>query len=291
MDGGLRWRLLGTRMALLVVLGCMVAACGDGGNGEALTGDTPALIVDRALDVGQTNDFLRMIFLPASVEPTTLGAPGAVRVFVGASAYFIPALAVAEVAAFFGGQEVADQDLIGMRCQPDNVAALDALLASWPQVFAIIRSDLGGQYSCPPPPDAPPENAVYCLALAYVDQADSLVARPLATALEFGAELLEDPASATVVRSRYGIHLAFSGLGLTVKGSGAGQPSTAAEILQASVSPEYLVHNATLGAGGCRCIRVAPYAGRGMDPFDPELIRREGDLGRCRSLPRLRFGS
>ena len=118
-----------------------------------------------------------------------------------------------------------------------------------------------------------------------------MVSRPLATALEFGAGLLEDAATADVVRRRYGIHPAFSGLGLTVLGSGAGQAFTAAEALLGAVSPEYLVRNATLGDAGCRCIRVAPYAGRNMDPLDPAFISQEGELGRCRAVAKLGFAS
>ena len=279
-----------TRLVMLAAA-ALLAACGGDGNGSGSVGQAPALIVDRSHDVERTNDFLRIIFLPAGVEPTTLGAPSAVRVFVGASAYFLPALALAEVADFFGAPDVTDRDLVALRCRPNDPAALDARLASWPQVFSIIRSDLGEQYTCPPSTGAAPENAVYCLALAYADDADRVVARPLATALEFGAGLLEDTASAGVVRTRYGIYPAFSGLGLSVKGSADGQPINAEEALQAAVSPEYLVRNATLADGGCRCIRVAPYATRSMDPLDPRFISQAGDLGRCRSVAKLRFAT
>ena len=268
---------------------CVAAACGDSDNARPAAPPAPALIVDRSHDVEQTNDFLRIVFLPASVTPTTLGAPSAVRVFVAASAYFEPPLALAEVAAFLGVPDVADQDFIGMRCEPDPPAALDARLATWPQLFAVIRDDLGGQYSCPPPVGAPPENAVYCVAVAYTDDASSVYARPLAVALEFGAGLLEDSAAADVVRRRYGVYATFSGLGLTVKGSADGALQTAGEILQAAVSPEYLVRNATLVDGGCRCVRVAPYANRSMDPLDPEFIRRAGALGSCRAVAKLGF--
>src|SRR5262245_43911503 len=79
-----------------IVLGAMLlaAGCGDGGSGGGSTREAPALVVDGALDVARTQDFLRIIYLPANVEPTTLGAPSAVRVFVGASAYFMPPLAL-----------------------------------------------------------------------------------------------------------------------------------------------------------------------------------------------------
>jgi hypothetical protein len=273
----------------LAAIALLAVGCGNGDDDNPVAPEAAALIVDRALDADRTADFLRVIFLPASVEATTLGAPSAVRVFVASSTYFIPALALAEVADFLGVPDAAELDLIGLRCQPDQPNALDVRLAIWPQVFAIIQGDLGGGFSCPPPPGAPPENAVYCLAVAYTDDAGTVVTRPLATALEFGAELLENPDSAAIVRRRYGIFPAFTGLGLTVRGSAAGPRLTAAEALHATVSPEYLVRNVTLAEGACRCIRVAPYAGRSMDPFDPELIRRHGGLGVCRSVPKLRF--
>jgi hypothetical protein len=278
-----RWRSI-----LLLGTACL-AACGDDDGGRSAAVTAPVLTVDRSRDVEQTTDFLRLIFLPANVEPTTLGAPSAVRVFVAASTYFVPPLALAEVEAFLGVPDVATQDVIGMRCEPAAGDVLDARLATWPDVFAIVRDDLGGQYTCPPPSGAPPENAVYCIALAYHDEEDRIVAQPLASALEFGAEVFADTASADVVRRRYGISTSFSGLGLTVKGSASAQPMTAADILKAAVSPEYLVRNASLGDAGCRCIRVAPYPNRSMDPFDPRFIREAGGPGTCRSVPKLRF--
>jgi hypothetical protein len=275
----------------LVVLLCLavLSACGDDNDGGGPNPETPALLVERSHDPERVNDYLRLVFLPASVVPTRLGGPNAVRVFVAASTYFTPALALDEVASFLGVPDAVDQDLVGMRCQADDPAALDARLATWPHLFEIIRVDLGGQFTCPPPPGAPPENAVYCVAAAYDDKPETVISRALAAALEFGAGLLEDPATAESVRRRYGVYPAFSGLGLTVMGSADGHATTAADALQAAVSPEYLVHNATLADAGCRCIRVAPYAGRSMDPLDPAFIEQAGDLGSCRAVPKLRF--
>jgi hypothetical protein len=177
------------------------------------------LLVERSHDPERVNDYLRLVFLPASVVPTRLGGPNAVRVFVAASTYFTPALALDEVASFLGVPDAVDQDLVGIRCKPDDPAALDARPATWPHLFEIIRVDLGGQFTCPPPPGAPPENAVYCVAAAYDDKPETVISRALAAALEFGAGLLEDPATAESVRRRYGVYPAFSGLGLTVMGS------------------------------------------------------------------------
>ena len=275
--------------ALVVGALALVAGCGDDDGGGSRAQEPPVLVVDRAHDPERTADYLRLIFVPASVPVTTLGAPGAARVFVSATDYFTPPLALDEVADFVGVPDVADRDLVALRCAPADPAALDARLASWPALFEVIRADLGGQYTCPPPAGAPPENAVYCVAAAYQDEPSTVVARALATALEFGAGLLEDPATADVVRRRYGVYPGYSGLGLAVRGSASSPPLTAAETLRDAVASEYLARNVSLAAGGCRCLRVPPYEGRAMDPLDPRFIDQAGGLGACREAPRLRF--
>lgn len=274
------------RSAALLLVAWFAAGCGD--NRHSAVAEAPARLVDATHDAAATADFLRLIFVPASVQVTTLGGPRAVRVFVAASEYFSPPLPLAEVASYLGVPDAAALDLVALRCTPADTAALDARFASWPRLFDIIRADLAGPYSCPPPTGAPPENAVYCVAAAYADTPRHVVARALVQALELGAGLLEDPATAEVLRSRYGVYPSFSGLGLTVAGSGDGRPFDAADSLAAAVSPEYLTRNATLSAGGCRCIRVAPYAGRADDPLDPRFIQQRGGRGDCRSVPRLR---
>lgn len=276
------------RLAFALLAVAPLAGCAD--PDRPMPPETPALLVGRSHDPEQVGDYLRLIFVPASVDVTTLGAPGAVRVFVAASDYFAPPLALDEVADLLGVPDAPTRDLVALRCTPDDAAALDARFATWPALFQIIRADLGGQYSCPPPPGGSPENAAYCLADAYRDTPSVVVARALATALEFGAGLLEDPATAEVVRHRYGVYPGFSGLGLTVRGSGSSPALDAGETLRDVVPPEYLVRNAPLADGGCRCIRVPPYEGRAMDPLDPRFVARAGDLGACRVVPRLRFG-
>ena len=279
-----------TLSSLMVLVGVLaLTGCGDDHDGASAAPEAPALVVDRSHDPEQVGDYLRIIFVPASVQVTTLGAPGAVRVFVAATDYFTPPLALDEVEDFVGVPDVPDRDLVALRCTPAAAATLDARFASWPALFDVIRADLGGQYTCPPPAGAPPENAVYCTAAAYDDQPSVVVARALSTALEFGAGLLEDPATANVVRGRYGVYPGFSGLGLAVRGSASNPPMTAAETLRDAVSAEYLARNASLADAACDCIRVAPYEGRAMDPLDPQFIREAGGSGTCRTVPRLRF--
>jgi hypothetical protein len=276
--------------AILLAALLLLTACGSDSSSGARN-EAPARLVDGSHDALATNDFLRLIFVPSSVPVTTLGGPRAVRVFVAASAYFSPPLPLDEVAAYLGVPDNPDLDLVALRCTPRDTAAVDARFASWPHVFDVIRADLGGQYTCPPPSGAAPENTVYCVATGYTDPALHVVARGLGNALLSGAGLLEEAATAEVMRVRYGIYPSFSGLGLTVAGSGDGRAFTAADSLAAAVSPEYLLRNATLADAGCRCIRVSPYGGRADDPLDPRFIDQRGAAGSCRSVSRLRRAS
>jgi hypothetical protein len=278
------------RTTILLGLAFLLAACGDSSSGGTRS-EAPARLVDGSHDPLATADFLRLIFVPSSVQVTTLGGPRAVRVFLGASEYFIPALPLDEVAAYLGVPDNPDLDLVALRCTPRADAPVDARFASWPHVFDIVRADLAGQYTCPPPSGAPPENTVYCVAAGYTDPALHVVPRGLANALLSGAGLLEQAATAEVMRVRYGIYPSFSGLGLSIAGSGDGRAFTAADSLAAAVSPEYLLRNATLADAGCRCIRVAPYSGRADDPLDPRFIDQRGGVGSCRSVSRLRRAS
>jgi hypothetical protein len=52
--------------------------------------------------------------------PTTLGAPAARRVFVGASAFFLPPLSIADTIQFPGLANAPGQDLILLRCVPPS---------------------------------------------------------------------------------------------------------------------------------------------------------------------------
>ncbi len=273
------------RVATLLLVAWLAVACDDHHSSGAV--DAPVRVVDGSHDPLATGDFLRLVYVPSSVQVTTLGSPRAVRVFVAASAYFIPALPLSEVASYLGVPDAADLDLVALRCTPPDATALDARFASWPHLFDVIRTDLGGQFTCPPPPAAAAENVVYCAAAGYVDTPLHVVSRALTDALGRGAGLLEEPSTAEVLRSRYGVYPSFSGLGLTVAGSGDGRAFDAADSLTAAVSPEYLVRNATLADAGCRCIRVGPYSQRSDGQLDPRFISQHGGRGTCRAVNRL----
>lgn len=62
-------------------------SCEEGSSSEPQK-KTLAVTVDNSRNVNETDDFLRMIFLPRDIVPTKLGKPSAFRVFVGASVFF-----------------------------------------------------------------------------------------------------------------------------------------------------------------------------------------------------------
>jgi uncharacterized protein DUF4214 len=259
--------------AVLVVLGTVVMLAS-----PARAADPPAVVVERSRNVEQTNDFLRIFFLPSGVRPTALGAPSALRVFATDSSFFRPSLSVAETIDFPGLVDRAAQDLIALRCVPPP--AVEPILATWPKVFEGLAADLGGQYTCPSPVGEA-ENEVYCLAHGFTDEPSPVASAPVHRALTVGVAMFADAARADVLRRRYGIFPAFSGLGFSVKGSGDGAPMLGADVLRRSVVPEYLLKNVALAAAGCRCISVPPYPGREAAPLDPEQIARQGGLGTC----------
>ena len=261
-----------------------------GGRGGDVT-EAPARLMDRSRDGSLVRDFLRLTFLPSGVTPTKLGGPNATWVFVGASSFYRPALPLGELLQFPGLTYEPGLTLFAMRCLPWNPSPLEPTLATWPRVAAIIAADLGGAYSCPPPAggsgSALAENAMYCVAKGFTDTPHATVVASLQTAADLVAALFLIPGSDQVFRRRYGIFPAFSGLGFAVKGSGDGHLMTAAEVLQQSITPEYLVRNLTLAEGACSCIGVPPYPGREIDPLDVDFIVREGGQGECRVVDRL----
>jgi hypothetical protein len=61
-------------------------------------------------------------------------------------------------------------------------------------------------------------------------------------------------------------------------------PMTAQQILVESASPEYILKNVSLADAGCRCVRVAPYAGRSAARLDPAWIWAAGGEGVCKEV-------
>jgi len=237
------------------------------------TDDNPAVITDASRDPAIYNDFLRITFVPSNVEVTTPGRPSAVRAFFGSSRFYDPPLPVEAIADYNGFAADATRDLVAMTCRP-HTATADPRLATWPNLAKMLASDLADrQYACPPPLSPEPGNVAYCAAKMFADAPVQPVIDGLIAALVFGKALFD---LGSFIGDSYGVNANHSGLGFVVRGPAV--PLNAAQVLEQSVVPEYLLRNVKLAEANCRCIRVAPYPGRDEDVLPPKLIWDKGKL-------------
>lgn len=256
---------------------------------------TPAAIAPVVVsdDVRETlpNDYLRVSFLPAGVIPTTLSRPGALRAFATATPLYLPPLKLADMPYYSGLANNDNNVLVVMRCRPTHPETVDAVLATWPNVFLAIQRDV--RFT----PDActatPTDTATQmaCFAKAFSDPPATAVPTSLAHTLTYAGTLFDadHTALAQWLQSNYGIYPAFAGTGYSIKDSYTldKQPMTSQQILVKSISSEYILKNVSLADAGCRCISVAPYAGRSNDPLDPNFVSQAGGDGVCKSINRL----
>ena len=237
------------------------------------------------------NDFLRVTFVPAGVAVTTLARPGSLRAFATATAVYEPGLALKDFPLYSGLVNDDTKTLVAMRCEPPHPETTDAVLATWPNVFAAIQRDLPADAKKCDGEAKDDDTKAYCFARQYSDEPGANVPISLAHTMSFAARAFAaDSTLAAWLKSKYGIFPAFSGLGFSVKDSyylDAQHPMSTQQILTKSISPEYVLKNVSLKEAGCRCISVAPYPGRADDPLDPEYVWQAGGDGQCKAVDRL----
>ena len=271
--------------AFLPVSGCAVHRV------QGAAAPPPPVVVAGAVREALPNDYLRVSFLPASVPVTSLSRPGALRAFATATPLYSPPLKVADLPAYSGLVNNDDNVLVAMRCRPEHPGTVDALLATWPNVFLAIQRDLQlAPDACVGAPTDPATQAA-CYARGFNDPPSTSVPTSLANTFSYAGALFDanHTALAKWLKDNYGIFPAFSGIGYSVKDSYNldTQPMTSRQILVMSVSSEYILKNVSLTAASCRCISVAPYPGRSSDRLDPEFIARAGGDGVCVHVDRL----
>lgn len=280
-----------------VLLVCVaMAASGCAVQHAAAPATAPAVATAPVLAVGAVreslpNDYLRVTYVPAGVQVTSLARPGALRAFATATPLYAPPLTLAELPLYSGLVNNDQNVLMAMRCQPHDPAAVDALLATWPNVFAALKRDVPLKPGACMSESADPATELACYARGYTDAASSTVPPALAGTLDYAAKLFDAQHAplAAWLKSNYGIFPAFSGLGYSVKDSYYldTRPMTVQQMLVESISPEYILKNVSLAAAGCRCIAVPPYPGRAQDRLDPAFIQQAGGDGACKTVPRL----
>src|SRR5215469_11698346 len=133
----------------------------------AQAGPAPVVVSDTDRET-LPNDYLRITFVPAGVAVTTLSKPGALRAFATATPLYVPPLKLADFPYYSGLINDDKNVLVAMRCRPQDPATVDAVLATWPNVFLAVQRDVPlAANACAQPADAATQTA--CYAKAFTD--------------------------------------------------------------------------------------------------------------------------
>jgi hypothetical protein len=280
----------------LALIGIMLPACGCAGRRAGAGAPLPpappaAVIASDSVREALPNDYLRVSFLSAGTAVTTLSRPGALRAFATATPIYAPPLKLADFPYYSGLVNDDKSVLVAMRCRPPHPEAVDAVLATWPNVFTAIQRDVPTQSDACTPEPADTATRMACFAKSFNDPPSTSVPTALAHTFSYAGTLFDSghTALAQWLKSNYGIYPAFSGTGFSVKDSYSldTQPMTSQQVLVKSISSEYVLKNVSLADAGCRCISVAPYSGRSSGLLDPNFISQAGGDGSCKSVDRL----
>jgi hypothetical protein len=249
----------------------------------------PIVVSDTARET-LPNDYLRVGFLKPGTQVSSLSRPGAIRAFATATPLYEPPLKVGELPYYSGIINDDQSDLVAIRCRPPHPETVDAVLATWPNVFSAIGRDVPLENgACAEPANT--AALVACYAKDYTDTPGTAVPTSLARTFDYAGMLFDaDHAEmAKWLKDNYGIFPAFAGTGYSIRDSYFldSQPMTSQQILVKSVSSEYILKNVSLAEAGCRCVRVPAYAGRAEDRLDPGFILKAGGEGSCATVDRL----
>ena len=247
------------------------------------------VVVSGAIREALPGDYLRVAFLPAGVNPTCLSRCDAKRAFATATPLYQPPLKLANLPPYSGLVNDDANVLVAMRCRPSDAANVDAVLATWPNVFAAILRDFPLKPGdCDGTPVDPAIKAA-CYAQAFNDQPSGDVPSALARTFSYAGVLFDGSHKDITdwLKSKYGIYPAFAGTGYSVKDSyylDDKHPMSSQTMLAKSISSEYVLKNLSLADAGCRCISVAPYPGRSDAPLDPDFVWQAGGDGVCKAV-------
>src|ERR1700676_448111 len=120
---------------------CVACGCAEHAVRPAIRPQAPVVVSDTARET-PPNDYLRVSFLPAGVKVTSLSRPGALRAFATATPLYDPPLRLKDLPYYSGLVNDDAQVLVAMRCRPPQPEKVDAVLATWPNVFLAIQRDL-----------------------------------------------------------------------------------------------------------------------------------------------------
>jgi hypothetical protein len=290
-------------MKARIFLGCVSAAMLASGCAEhRVTTTTPPapsavaapVVVAETVREAVPNDYMRVSLLkPGTQISSKLTVPTALRAFATATVLYSPPLTVVEYPKYSGLENKDVELLVAMRCKAPHPETVDAVLATWPNVFAAIQRDVPlAPGDCEATP-SDPRKQMACYAKGFSDPAENIVPTSLARTFSYAGRLYDGnhAALAQWLQANYGIYPAFAGTGYSVKDSYFidKQPMTSQQILVKSVSSEYILKNVTLKEAGCRCISIPDYRYKDHpnDRLDPDFIEQAGGDGVCKKVRRV----
>src|SRR5271165_5390993 len=131
--------------------------------------DDPAVITDNSRNPPfQVDDFLRLVYVPASIPVTTPGTPSQKRSFFGDTRFYMPPISSAQIIAYAGSTVNDNADLVAMRCRPSNQSVVDPGLAIWPNLARFVQQDFPPT-TCPASSGASTQAKAYCLSQQFQD--------------------------------------------------------------------------------------------------------------------------
>jgi hypothetical protein len=232
------------------------------------------------------NDFLRLIFADIA-PPTSLGSPNAYRVFFGATAFYKPPIAIAQIANFSGIPVNSTVPLFALRCIPPPNSDAAPAIAFWPNLISAMLTD----YETNPPVTGSADEAIQTIAKSFSDISSPVVTEALANALSMGEQFFasypkggpEDISAAAMqsqMSRRFGAFPAFTGLGYAAEGTQTSPSFDSTRVMQSMVIPDFILKNVTLAEADCHCVELAPtIPNRDQRKLDPDFISREGGDG------------
>src|SRR5579864_9040017 len=151
-----------------------VSGCARHSVQAAAAAQAPVVVSDSVRE-NLPDDYLRVSFLPASVTVTSLSRPGALRAFATATPLYQPPMRVKDLPSYSGLVNNDSNVLVAMRCRPPQPEKVDAVLATWPNVFRSIQRDVPTDAAtCSANPTAV-ATQVSCYAAGFTDPASTSV--------------------------------------------------------------------------------------------------------------------
>src|ERR1051325_5192687 len=183
-----------TRSAFFLVCSCAVlfsTGCATHRVSAANSGSAPVVISDSVRE-SLPGDYLRVSFLSPGTPVTNLSRPGALRAFTTATALYSPPLKLAQLPYYSGLVNDDGKVLVAMRCRRPHPEAVDAVLATWPNVFLAVQRDVPLASGPCDAKSTDPATQMACFARAFSDPPATKVPSSLAQTFNYAAKLYDN---------------------------------------------------------------------------------------------------